>query len=101
MFGWRKACVEFSKRVSRDLPFFYHTSANRRFFEGDRPDFSKPQLKPRVQRAARRELMTKGVGGRTSLAQRGAASIRAKFHNVPVELPPPPNAPTHVTEHEY
>ena len=51
MFGWRKACVEFSKRVSRDLPFFYHTSANRRFFEGDRPDFSKPQLKPRVQRA--------------------------------------------------
>ena len=68
-----------------------------KFFERDRPDFSKP----RVQRAARRELMTEGVGGRTSLAQRGAASIRAKFHNVPVELPPPPNAPTHVTEHEY
>lgn len=101
MYGWRKACVEFSKRLNRDLPFYYHTSANQRFFEGDRPDFSQPQLKPRVQRAARRELMTGGVGGRTSLVQRGAASIRAKFHNVPVDLPPPPSIPRHVIEHEY
>lgn len=92
--------MEFSKRLNRDLPFYYHTSAHQRFFEGDRPDFSEPRLEPRVQRAARRELMT-AVGGRTSLAKRGATSIRAKFHNVPVELPPPPNVPTHLTEHEY
>lgn len=93
--------MELSKRLDRDLPFYYHTSTHHRFFEGDRPDFNEPQLRPRVQRPARRELMTGGVGGRTSLAQRGATSIRTKFHNVPVELPPPPNVPIHVAEHEY
>ena len=35
------------------------------------------------------------------LVQRGATSIRAQFHNVPVELPPPPSLPSHVSDHCY
>lgn len=93
--------MELSKRLDKDLPFYYHTSKHQRFFEGERPDFSEPPLRPRVQHAARRELMTWKIGGRTSLAQRGATSIRTQFHNVPVELPPPPSIPTHVAEHSY
>lgn len=91
IYGWRKACLELSKRLDQNLPF-YHTSTHHRFFEGDQPDFKEPPVRPHVQRVARRELMTGRVGGRTSLAQRGAASICAQFHNAP---PPPPSVPIH------
>ena len=57
MYGWRKACLELSKWLDKDLPFYYHTSTHQRFFEGERPDFSQPPAKPRAQRAARRELL--------------------------------------------
>ena len=38
-----------------------------------------------------KELLVGNVGGRVTMAQRGATSIRAQFHNKPVELPPPPS----------
>ena len=31
-FGFRKACVEFKKRLDPDLPFYYHTSSHSHFF---------------------------------------------------------------------
>ena len=101
MYGWRKACLELSKRLDKDLPFYYHTSTHHRFFEGDPPDFSKPSDRPCALRVARRELMAGNLGGRASLVQRGATSIRTQFHNVPVELPPPPSVPAHVSDHSY
>ena len=76
--------MEFSKRLDKDLPFYYHTSTHHRFFEGDRPDFSKPSDRPRAL-----QLMAGNLGRRASLVQRGATSIRTQFHNVPVELPHP------------
>ncbi len=45
--------------------------------------------------------MTHNVGGRVSLIQHGATSIRTQFHNVPVELPPLPSVPAHVADHSY
>lgn len=101
MFGWRKACEEFNKRMDPELPFYYYTSSHERFFEGDRPDFSVSSGKQRQQHAARRELLTSNIGGRATLVQRGATSIRTQYHNVPVELPPPPNMPAHVSDHSY
>ena len=101
MYGWRKTCLEFSKRLDKDLRFYYHTSSHHRFFEGDRPDFSKLSDTPRDLRVAQRELMAGNRGGRVSLVQRGVTSIRAQFHNVPVELPPPPSLPSHVSDHSY
>ena len=102
MFGWRKACEELTKRLDPELKFYYHTSTHQRFYEGERPDFSKPATRPRHEpRAPRRELISGNVGGRTVLAQRGAASIRTQFHNVPVELPPPPSMAIHSSEHKY
>lgn len=93
--------MELSKRLDKDLPFYYYTSTHQRFFEGERPDFNKPPSRVRTQHAARRELVTSNVGGRVSLVQRGATSIRTQFHNVPVELPPLPNVLAHMADHSY
>ena len=102
LFGWRKACQEFSKRLDLLLPFYYHTSQYQRFYEGERPDFSQPSTKPRKEkRAARRELLTSNVGGRTMLVQHGARSIRMPYHNVPIDLPPPPSVHSFSSDHSY
>ena len=83
--------IEFMKRMNPDLPFYYYTSAHTRFYEGVMPDFSVPGSKPRkLRRAPQRELL--GPGGRVTMAVRGTGSIRPTFHNVPVDLPPPPGA---------
>ena len=79
------------------LPYLKSSS----IFEGDHPDFSKLSDRPRDLRVAQRELMVGNRGGRVSLVQRGATSIRAQFHNVPVELPPPPSLPSHASDHCY
>ena len=103
MFGWRKACTEFSKRLDPELPFYYHTSHHQRFYEGEMLDFSHP-VKKKQRRVARRELVTDGIGGRLSMVQRGAGSIRTQYYNVPVELPPPPCDSSHhniVNDHSY
>ena len=41
MVEMRKTCNEFSKRIDKDLPFYYYTSSNERFHEGERPDLNK------------------------------------------------------------
>ena len=35
-FAWRKVCLEFAKRLDKDLLFYYYVSKHERFFEGDR-----------------------------------------------------------------
>ena len=44
-FGFRKACLEFTKRLDPDLPFYYHTSSHTRFQEGPLPSFNEPSAK--------------------------------------------------------
>ena len=53
--GFRKACLEFTKRLDPDLPFFYHTSSHTRFYEGPLPDFSEAPKKQKKKRVPRRE----------------------------------------------
>ena len=105
-FAWRKGCIEFGKRLNPELPFYYHTSSHDRFYEGLRPEFSlKDQLSqhnPRNQRVRRYEQPSSIVMGRASLPTPGARSIRFRFHNVPIEQPPPPSRPYNpVLEHSY
>ena len=96
--------MEFMKRMNPDLPFYYHTSSHQRFYEGEMPSFSEMPKKPqKVKRAPRRELMG-DIGRRLSFPVRGSLSVRAEFHNVPVDLPPPPNAciaTKILSEHSY
>ena len=74
------------------LPFYYSTSAHHRFYEGEMPAFDEnPQKKERPQCVPRRELAG-STGRRVTLPVRGSLSVRAEFHNVPVSLPPLPNA---------
>lgn len=107
-FEWRKCCIEFLKRMDPDLPFYYYTSSHDRFFEGPRPDFSKPKVdqsknNPRHQRVRRFEQPGNLVQGRATLATPGARSLRMQFHNLPVDMPPPPSASKdiHTLEHSY
>ena len=44
------------------------------------------------------------VGRRVSLPVRGSLSVRATFHNVPVDIPPPPSVSRNeriLSEHSY
>ena len=103
-YEWRKACNEFTKRQDPDLPFYYFTSSHDRFYEGPRPSFDVPQASkqnPRHQRARRSEQLGTLVSGRASLPVAGARSTRMTFHNIPVELPPPPSSNPHLHEHAY
>lgn len=102
-YGWRKVCVEFLKRNDPDLPFYYYTSSHSRFYEDSLPDFNQPPKKQReLRRPPRRELLGANVGRRVAFAVRGAGSLRATYHNTPVDLPPPPGFDQqHLSEHAY
>ena len=102
-FGFRKVAMEFSKRMDPGLPFYYHTSSHTRYSEGPLPEFSQAstRLKRKSQRVPRREQPAAFLTRRATLPVRGSLSVRAQFHNRPVELPPPPSGPIHVFEHSY
>lgn len=102
-FALRKVCVEFSKRLDMDLPFFYHTSTHIRFQEGTLTDFAQESAQPKRKnvRVPRREQPAAFSIRRATMPVRGSLSVRPKFHNLPLELPPPPSGPIHVCEHSY
>ena len=106
-YEFRKFCIKFSKRLDPELPFYYYTSAHDRFKEGPLPNFDEPRptkktsRNPRYMRAPRQEQLGALVPGRTSMITPGSRSVRAKFHQVAVELPPPPGVPIHAVEHSY
>ena len=84
--------LEFMKRMDPSLPFYYYTD-NKRFYEGEMPSFNEPRQKPaKEDRPPRRELLAGSVGRRASFPVRSSLSVRAEFHNTPVDLPPPPNS---------
>ena len=100
MLEWRKVCFEFSKRIDKNLPFYYYTSTHERFYEGERQSFDKfvkPKRNPRHQRVRTREQPGNLATGRTTLIKTGEKSVHRQFHNLPVELPPPPG----ITLQEY
>ena len=102
-YAWRKICSEFSKRLDRQLSFFYYTSKHECFVEGDRHGFNvyqQPKSNPRHQRVNRREQPGNLAVGRATMVMTGAKSLRRQFHSLPV--PPPPGcAAQHLTEHSY
>ena len=62
-----------------------------------------PQKKKRPQRVPRRELVG-STGWRVTLPVHGSLSVCAEFYNVPVSLPPLPNASATtrvMKEHSY
>lgn len=88
------------KRLDPELPFYYYTSAHHRFYEGTQPNFSIAPRKKKRSRLPQRELL--GSSQRVTVAVRGSKSLRTTFHNVPVDLPPPPTAANlSLAEHSY
>lgn len=102
-YGFHKACLEFTKRIDPDLTFYYHTSSHTRFYEGLLPNFieASSKSKRKNRRVPRREQPAAFAPRRASMPVRGSLSLRAQFHNVPVELPPLPFRPVHVFDHNY
>ena len=98
-FAWRKVCLEFQKRINPELPFYYFTAAHDHFYEGPRPSFDKP-VKKKAKRLPRRELVHSS-SGRATLPVRGSLTVRPKFHEQPVNIPPLSTIQTHVAEHSY
>ena len=102
-----KFCLEFSKILDPVLTFYYFTSAHDRFKEGPLPNFDEPRptkkmtSNPRYMRAPRREQLGSLVPGCTSMIIPGSRSLRTTFHQVAVELPPPPGIPINAVEHSY
>ena len=101
--GFRKICAEFTKRLDPNLPFFYHTSSHTRYYEGPLPEFSEPGKKTsrKRKRVPRREQPAAFAPRRATMPVRGSLSVRPQFHNLPLELPPLPTGPIHVSEHSY
>ena len=99
-------CVQ--SRLDRELPFHYYTTKHDRFFEGERPSFDKfvkpKSITPRQQRVRRREQPGNLALGRVTLINPGSKSICRQFHNLPLDLPPPPTSTTQdiiTSEHSY
>lgn len=84
-YAWRKICVEFQKRISPDLSFYYYTAAHDRFYEGLCPCFSVEAKKTTSKRLQRREQVHAASlsSGRASLPVRGTLTVRPKFHKHP------------------
>lgn len=103
-FVFRKVALEFEKRLDPDLPFYYHISSHTRFNEGLLPAFNQPSTKPkRKARLPRRELPQSYAFAtrRATLPVSGSLTVRAQFHNQPIDLPPPPTGPIVIFEHSY
>ena len=75
------------KRMDPDLPFYYHMSSHNRFYEDELPAFDDVPAsgKRKEKRAPYRELLGH-LERRVSLPVQGSLSVRATFHNLPVEL---------------
>jgi len=98
-FGMQKIVTEFSKRVDPQLPFYYHHA---RYYEGPHPDFDKePRKKAREKRIPIRKQPSAFAPRRATMPIRGSLSVRPKFHNLPLELPPPVTGPLVLFEHSY
>ena len=102
-FSFRKICNEFMKRLNPELPFYYHTSAHSRFYEGSLPSFSETSTKRKrkYKRVPRQQQQSAFAPRRATMPIKGSLSLRTQFHNIPIELPPPPKGPIHVFEHSY
>ena len=71
------------KQMDPELPFYYHTSKHSRYYEGVMPEFSVQPAKSKPKKLPRYELL--GENKRTTFSVRGDSSIRAQFHNAPVD----------------
>ena len=91
--------------MDKDLPFYYYTSMHERFHEGEMPSFDKfikSTSNPRHQRIHKAEQPGNLALGRATLIKAGTKSVRRQFHQLSVELPPPPTVNPNVTiEHSY
>ena len=79
-----------------DLPFYYYTSKHSCFYEGLMPDFSIKLLN--LLRETDLSYIL-GANDRISFSVSGESSVHAKFHNMPINLPPPPSTPVHMNTH--
>ena len=101
-FGMHKVYAEFTKRLDPDLPFYYYTSDQKQYYEGPLLEFNQPStVKPKAKTVPRREQPTAFAPHHATMPVRGSLSICPKFHNLPLELPPLPGKPVHLSDNSY
>jgi len=98
-FNIRKVYSEFTKRLDPDLPFYYYTS---KYWEGPLCSFNTPSVKPaKKKRFPRREQPAAFAPRCATMPVQGSLSVCPRFHNVPLELPPPGRVSAHLIDHSY
>ena len=99
---FRKIVLEFCKWLDPDLNSIFRHPLTR-FHEGPLPSFDQPKKKPKKRRVPRCEQPAAFVPSRATLPVRGSLAVRAQFHDVPLELPPPPSVQCtyYIGEHSY
>ena len=72
-----------------------------RYYEAPLPNFSEPAKKTsrKRKRVPRREQPAPFAPRGAAIPVRGSLSVRPQFHNLPLELPPLPTGPVHMSEH--
>jgi len=90
-----------SKELIQNYPsiiIHQHTVA---FMKGEMPDFeSRPYKTSKTKRTSKYKML--GSNNRVTLAVLNSTLIRSKFHNLPIDLPPPSGSYNQLThEHSY
>ena len=101
--GMQKVMSEFSEQLDPNLTIYYYTSAHLRYFKCPHClDFDKAPAKQQKEKSVpRREQLAAFVPRRATMPVKGSLVVRSKFHNVPLDLPPPPTRPIALYEHSY
>ena len=86
-----KIMTEFDKRIDRDIRSYYWTRHKHRSRNFALPNFSQPSERPDRVVISRRADPGVSVARTADLPVRGALTVRTQFHNVPENLPEPPN----------
>ena len=90
-----KIMTEFDERIDRDIRIYYWTGHKHRLRNFALPNFNQPSASgtERLDRVviSRRADTGVFVARRADLPVRGALTVRTQFHNVPENLPEPPN----------
>ena len=101
-FGTCKIIPQFSKCIDPDLPFYYYTPALSQYYEGSHSDFDRPPVKQPKRKGYQEESDLQLFGPmHVTMPVIRTLAVRSKFHNIPLELAPPPNDPIAFHEHSY
>ena len=100
-FGTCKIIPQFSKCNDPDLPFIIIHRLILNTMKVPIQTLTDHQLNNQRKKIPRREQLVAFGSSCVTMPVRRTLAVRSKFHNIPLELAPPPNDPVAFHEHSY